>query len=113
MPDENDKPAKQPKPPKPIIRLATINAPLFDHAGMKLSPRWSEVDLDEIGQEGRFALERYAGGPKRDARHRIIMVHPQDGELYDEVVADNASVRARAAARPAPAPSPTAKGGKA
>lgn len=76
------------------IRLMTREAPLFDHAGLVLTRSWSEVDLDEIGDAGRQAIEKYAGGPTRDAHKRpLIMVHPLDYDLYDEVCAFNARQR--------------------
>ncbi|MDQ3295079.1 MAG: hypothetical protein M3619_00655 [Myxococcota bacterium] len=52
------------------IRLATFNTPLFTHAGLNLTERWREVDTDELGPEGRDAIEKYTG--------HIVQVHPDD-----------------------------------
>lgn len=67
------------------IRLMTKNAPLFDHAGLVLRPQWSEVDLNALGQDGRFAIEKYNG--------QILMVHPHDAAAYADLVAANEKAR--------------------
>lgn len=62
-----------------IIRLATLNTPLFDHEGMVLRESWSAVDTDDLTDAGREAISKYRG--------RILQVHPEDVGLFDELVA--------------------------
>lgn len=78
------------------IRLTTKNAPLFDHAGLVLRDgQWTEVDLDTLGRDGRFAIETYRG--------HIVMVHPHDEAIYEELVFANAAARGDKPKSPAPA----------
>lgn len=62
-----------------ILRLATLNAPLFDHEGMVLRESWSPVDTDDLTPAGREAIPKYRG--------QILQVHPEDVSLFDELVA--------------------------
>lgn len=60
------------------LRLATLNTPIFDHAGLKLNERWQTVDLEPLGLEGFAAVAKHRG--------RILQIHSEDAAKFEEIV---------------------------
>ncbi len=58
-----------------LIQVATLNTPLFSHAGLELSEAWSDVDLVAAKPETLVALETYVG--------THVQVHPAHGATFD------------------------------
>ena len=83
------------------IRLATLNTPVFDHAGLQLNERWQEVDLEKLGLDGFAAVAKYRG--------HILQVHPADASRFDELVPQIDAAVAERAERDAAAKARTDK----
>lgn len=61
------------------LRLATLDSPLFDHEGLVLTPKWSEVDASKLTPAGRAAIVKYAG--------HIVNVHSADMRTFEQLQA--------------------------
>jgi hypothetical protein len=73
------------------IRLATLNTPLFDHEGLKLTEKWTEVDASKLTPAGRAAIVKYRG--------HIVNVHSADEKTYSQIVETVNKEKAAAAKR--------------
>jgi hypothetical protein len=60
-----------------LVKLATIEHPLFSHLGMEITDSWGAFDLEKLDAEQLAALKLYRG--------RIFQVHPADVEAFEEV----------------------------
>jgi hypothetical protein len=84
-----------------MIRICTIDVPLFRHGGLEVGEAWAPLDVAALAPAARAALVRHTG--------RLIRIHPHDVSKLAQLgleLSGKQLVELGAAAEAPPAPRP-------